>query len=594
MADIEQGQERTQAQEKRKRRLLMYKAAMSGDWEMVKDIFITFPEEAKAKVNTQGETILHIAVVAMHTHFVKQLVQILSKEDLAMRKARKHIQLAEDGSVHSSAETESGNTAFWYAARSGNLEVVQVMMEKNPDLAKIRSDVEKKLPICTAARYGHRKMVRYLYDATKDQMEEDDLIDLLINLVHTQIYALEVVEAHPLLVTKKDARTQNSVLHEFARKSHITSVQNSTILSSLNRFGKKNVVLQQEMELLKTIWEKITTQVDDIDISYLMFGSSGRVIFIAAEHGNVEFLMILAGSYPDVLLKVNENAQTIFHIAVLKRFENIFKLIHELGSIKDLINGYVDGNGNNMLHLAGYLPSSNRLNFTPGAALQLQHELVWFEEVMKAMSPQLIDAKNYDGLTPREVFLEEHKELRKEGEEWMRNTANSCMVVATLIATVVFASAFTVPGGHGQDNGIPIFLELTTFKVFIVSDAISLVFSVSTVLSFLSILTSRYSIDDFRMSLPTKLILGLSFLFISILAMMIAFIATFFIIFKHGQLKFAYPVAVIASVPIFLFIWQHALLFYQVIRSTFISSLLFRPNKNRLFRLESQKSKKSD
>ena len=44
------------------------------------------------------------------------------------------------------------------------------------------------------------------------------------------------------------------------------------------------------------------------------------------------------------------------------------------------------------------------------------------------------------GMTPKEVFDKEHKDLLKVGEEAMRETANLCMLVATLISTVVFAA----------------------------------------------------------------------------------------------------------------------------------------------------------
>ena len=47
------------------------------------------------------------------------------------------------------------------------------------------------------------------------------------------------------------------------------------------------------------------------------------------------------------------------------------------------------------------------------------------------------------GKTPRELFRQEHKSLLKEGERWIKDTSNSCMIVATLIAKTVFAAVFT-------------------------------------------------------------------------------------------------------------------------------------------------------
>ena len=41
----------------------------------------------------------------------------------------------------------------------------------------------------------------------------------------------------------------------------------------------------------------------------------------------------------------------------------------------------------------------------------------------------------------------DHAELFKKGEEWMQKTAKSCMIVATISATVVFSAASSVPSG---------------------------------------------------------------------------------------------------------------------------------------------------
>ncbi|XP_028074642.1 ankyrin repeat-containing protein ITN1-like [Camellia sinensis] len=146
------------------------------------------------------------------------------------------------------------------------------------------------------------------------------------------------------------------------------------------------------------------------------------------------------------------------------------------------------------------------------------------------MQPSYVEKKNSKGKTPRALFTKEHKDLVEKGEAWMKNTASQSMVVATLIATVMFAAAFTVPGGNDNNTGIPMFRKHSSFMVFAISDAIALVTSSTSILMFLSILTSRYAENDFLESLPIKLMIGLTTLFISITTMMVAFGATFFII----------------------------------------------------------------
>ena len=74
--------------------------------------------------------------------------------------------------------------------------------------------------------------------------------------------------------------------------------------------------------------------------------------------------------------------------------------------------------------------------------------------------------KNSEGMTPIEVFNKDHKELLKVGEEAMKETANSCMLVATLISTVVFAAALCVPGASNQLN-TPFLTKEEWFMIFV-------------------------------------------------------------------------------------------------------------------------------
>ena len=103
--------------------------------------------------------------------------------------------------------------------------------------------------------------------------------------------------------------------------------------------------------------------------------------------------------------------------------------------------------------------------------------------------PSMLEYKNTNGKRPRELFTESHKELVKEGEKWMKGTTSSCTVVATLIVTIMFAATITVPGGNKQDLGFPIFLDEKVFMLFIISDALSLLSSSTSLLMFLGVLT---------------------------------------------------------------------------------------------------------
>ena len=173
------------------------------------------------------------------------------------------------------------------------------------------------------------------------------------------------------------------------------------------------------------------------------------------------------------------------------------------------------------------------------------------QAVEKLIHPDMLGDEKSSNQTPREVFTEEHKDLVKEGEKWMKETASSCSVVAALIITVVFAAAFTVPGGS-DSRGIPNLLHEKYFMIFAISDTLALFSSITSVLMFLGNLT--YAEDDFLVSLPRKLIIGLVTLFFSIASMMVAFVATVHISLSHKWNLFIIPVALVGCVPITLFV----------------------------------------
>lgn len=193
---------------------------------------------------------------------------------------------------------------------------------------------------------------------------------------------------------------------------------------------------------------------------------------------------------------------------------------------------------------------------------------------MQIVPPQLVEMLNSDGKTPRQLFTEQHKMLREEGENWMRGIASACTVVAALIVTIMFAAVFTVPGGYKQDIGSPIYLHKKYFLAYIIADALSLFSSSTSVLMFLGILTSRYREEDFLKLLPTKLVVGLSSLFFSIAAMMATFVAALYMLLCKRWAWKSLPVFVApALIPIMVFAWLQFPLLVEIYTSTYGRSI---------------------
>ncbi|KAM1410715.1 hypothetical protein ACFX1X_023723 [Malus domestica] len=224
-----------------------------------------------------------------------------------------------------------------------------------------------------------------------------------------------------------------------------------------------------------------------------------------------------------------------------------------------------------MVDYAGMLSplAEEKLDGIAGAALQMQRERQWYKEVesIVVIAPRASPFKE-DCLKAARLFTQNRKELHEKGEKWIKDTASSYIIVSALIITIMFAAAFTVPGGNNQQTGFPVFLNEKLFMVFIVSDAISLFSSVTSALMFLCILTSRYAEDDFLKSLPTKMIIGLSTLFISVATMMGAFSSAIFLMLrdKSGIIT---PIIFLAGIPVILFVWMQFSLLVEIFVSTY-------------------------
>ncbi|KAL5773612.1 hypothetical protein ACOSQ2_013536 [Xanthoceras sorbifolium] len=545
----------------------LYKAASKGDFKDAERFLREDRQMLRASITEGEKTVLHVATEAKQTAFVEELVNLMEPEDLILQDI-KH------------------NTAFCFAAAAGNIQIAKIMLTKNASLPKIRG-CKGLTPLYMAVMFRKSDMASFLYYQTKEILTAKDRTALFFVTVRNDLYdiALKLLEDDKDLAVARD-QNHETALHILARKPLASDCRSLGLLKRLfnsvpgMKFNIQDtyMISTQARQLVKSLWEEILER-DPLEVKELIREPS-QLLFDAAKLGNFEFLTELICSYPDLLdYELDENNRSIFHIAVLHRHANIFNLIYEIDFNKDLFATFEDKDKNNILHLAAKLPHPSRISIVSGAALQMQRELLWFEEVEKIVQPSFRDKKNSEGKTPRELFTIEHENLRRNGELWLKETAKSCMIIATLIATVVFTAAFSVPGGNDNNKGIPIHLKKTLFQVFATSDAIALSCSSISILMFLSILTSRYAENDFLKSLPLKLMVGLSALFMSIITMMVAFSATFFLAY-HDRLNWVTMLTtVLAFVPVTLFVLLHYPLLRDIFHSTYCSRFLFKPSK---------------
>uniref|UniRef100_A0A7N2LGJ0 PGG domain-containing protein n=2 Tax=Quercus lobata TaxID=97700 RepID=A0A7N2LGJ0_QUELO len=309
-----------------------------------------------------------------------------------------------------------------------------------------------------------------------------------------------------------------------------------------------------------------------LNFQQLENGGVIEAIIKAVKDGRIEFVAKILKEFPELVWCVEKSTgRNIFMLVVLYRQDEVFHFLCRSPE-KNSILARVDFDSNSILHFAAMLEPFAKPNKAPGAALLMQREVHWFKEVQRVVHPSTLERTNKNGQTPRQLFIESHKELMKEGEKWVKEIANSCAVVGALIVSIMFAAAITVPGGNKQESGLPMFLNAKVFMLFIIFDALSLLSASYSLLMFLNLTLSSYEAEDFLQSLPKKVTQGIFNLIFSIATMMITFYASLFIILK-GKLSVIIPVICFASVPVARSAWMLLRLLVDMFYLTFGSIL---------------------
>lgn len=121
--------------------------------------------------------------------------------------------------------------------------------------------------------------------------------------------------------------------------------------------------------------------------------------------------------------------------------------------------------------------------------------MIFLQHIGKVIRPHFHKHTNKDGETAEELFALNKESLRGKSQVWLHRTAENCSIVAVLIATVAFAAAYTIPGGSKQEDGSPVLLNQPFFVLFTITDVLSLTFCLTSVVIFLSILTSSFRLE---------------------------------------------------------------------------------------------------
>ncbi|CAA0400659.1 unnamed protein product [Arabidopsis thaliana] len=574
-----------------------------GRVEVVKDFLNDHPDAVDEWINLY-ETPLLKACACGKPEIVKELLWRMTPEQMLPK-------MSQNVSYH---------TALTVVAVSGNMEIAEALVAKNPKLLEIPG-INGQIPVVVAVENTQMEMARYLYTRTPVQvlLAEDGyhgtllflnaifyrMLDIALDLFnmsrrlavtkHLQIESIPII----VLASKPDLFPGDCYLGPLTRfiyswiqvklptlpkPSHANKDHKNTLMRKLLK-GLSKWTGIDEVYRLKVMHLQAKKLLLGISEETLTLGLKERsetvdeALLFAVRYGNVDFLVEMIRNNSELLWSTRtSSSSTLFLLAVEFRQEKVFNLLYGLDDRKYLLLADKDSDGNGVLHLAGFPSPPSKLASVICAPLRMQRELQWFKEVER-IAPEIEKERvNTEEQTPIEIFAKEHQGLRQEAEKWMKDTAMSCSLVAALIVmvtfaaliiTVIFAAVFTVSGGSDDNSeGNPFHLYEQRFIIFIVSDLISCFAACTAVPIFLGILTARYSFDDFLVALPTKMITGLSILFVSIAAMLIAFSLVLITMMNKGKWIVA-PTILCACLPALLFVLLQYPLLKEMIFSTY-------------------------
>ncbi|KAH7511408.1 hypothetical protein FEM48_ZijujUnG0016000 [Ziziphus jujuba var. spinosa] len=192
------------------------------------------------------------------------------------------------------------------------------------------------------------------------------------------------------------------------------------------------------------------------------------ILLIAAKNGVTEIVEKVLEVYPVAIQDRDADNKNIVILAAENRQVDLYNLLIKKNVLTESIVRKVDSNFNSVLHAAAIYKEDKPWPI-PGVASQMQWEIKWFKFVRESLPPGIIFRRNKKHQTPDQVFSSTHKNLVKEGREWLIKTSESCSVVAALIAGVAFATSASIPGGTHSESGKPTFENRPAFPIFSIS-----------------------------------------------------------------------------------------------------------------------------
>ncbi|XP_021635645.2 ankyrin repeat-containing protein At5g02620 [Hevea brasiliensis] len=567
----------------------LYSAIMEADKEKVLELCLKVSDHALHRITVNDDTVLHMATYAKEADLVLKLLDELPEHHLDKMTRQNGV----------------GSTILHEAATNNYaIPIAEKLLKKAPGLLGMRNN-NGETALFRAARYGNTKMFKFLgskitqYDQVSQQfylqrnIDKTTVLHIAIISQHFEL-ARHIANEYKQLIGEKDSDEMTALQLLACEPSAFKIDREEGFINLIkwccspawrrkiqNDKQKYKLAVELVKFLVKrdTSWEASYSAADKSKPKIHRYGGGGDAssmvkeaaaerssastqgqkeeigetpLILATKSGCVEIAKEILRVYPQAVEHIDDEGRNVLHVAIKYRQLKIFESVKEMEVPMARLVRKVDNNGNTILHTVALKRKDFVVEKVEGPALLLQEELLWFERVQEITPLLFMYHKNNMNLAADEFFNRVNSELRSAGKEWLKSTAEGCSVVAVLIATVAFAAAYTVPGGN-QSNGLPVLLNHPLFVVFTVTDVLSLNFALTAVVTFLSILSSPFRFKDFKRSLPNKLMLGFTFLFLSVAMMMMSFGATIFLMIHSKESWTKISLYALSFIPVGIF-----------------------------------------
>ncbi|XP_062213265.1 ankyrin repeat-containing protein ITN1-like [Phragmites australis] len=478
------------------RNTALHLAALQGHTGVAREVLNVSQEMLVAK-NVDGDTALHLAAKTGRLKVAELLISLArgwpddpNTEDTLLKSPLL-------------MTNKAGNSPLHEAAQHRKAAVALALLDADPNRGYDLNE-QMESPLHMAAREGLVHVVRQIVDFAWVEARYVPSVSVSGTALHqavlgghTRIVEILLEKRHDLIdLTDSDG---NNALHYAAKKNHSHAVE---------------LLLNNKPEL-----------------AYKPNNELQSPLHVAAHYGSTEAIKALLRHCPDVAEMVDSCGRNALHVSVTSGKTNALRCLLRHVHHAELLNR-VDGNGNTPLQLAAEMSRvqsallllkdrrvdpcvCNRSGHTARSLLEIRsthggtsrhdeissthgydghtaHSLVEIHSANAEMDAYEMylwkKLKHQESIRCRKQQLPPvtfARDRRTSSHKYFEHSAETYILVATLIATVTFAATFTMPGGYDQTNGIALHGHNTAFKIFVISNTVAMCSSIVVVFCFI-------------------------------------------------------------------------------------------------------------